>query len=528
MRKKPPYCDLVKCVAVATVFSSALAYSQDRAALVAQAPVSHINETSAANPMKVTADLTETPRQNQFDGVRTYIRAQILEHSIPSVSVAVAQHGRIIWEEGFGWANREQKIPATENTMYSLASISKPLTATGLMTLVQAHKIDLDRPINDYLGDAKLRGRVGDANGATVRRVANHTSGLPLYYQFFPSDQPFRRPSYDETILRYGNLVTVPGEHYQYANLGYGLLGYVEARVSGLSYEDFMRKEVFVRLGMTHTSVGIGPGLEGFQAVRYDGKGTPIPFYVTDHPGASEIYSSAHDLIRFAMFHLKDHLSDQAPILSDVSIDEMHRATTATDEPNDGYGIGWETIDRADGFHVVYHGGGMPGVTTLLQLVPSEDLAVVVLSDGSDVDRKGIANAIWKVLLPTWTVPNQQQQTSSQPFRPVAALIGTWKGTLHTYKSDVPAVATIAASGEIHIKVGNQLESLINNPKFQDDRLTGEANGTMDTDDAMRHHTNVLAFDLKLNENRLTGSATAESNGSDYAALTQWIELKKQ
>ena len=72
------------------------------------------------------------------------------------------------------------------------------------MTLVAAHKIDLDRPVDDYLGSAKLRARIGSARDATVRRVANHSAGLPEHYQFFYEDEPWRRPSMDETILRFG------------------------------------------------------------------------------------------------------------------------------------------------------------------------------------------------------------------------------------------------------------------------------------------------------------------------------------
>src|SRR5712692_1718146 len=121
----------------------------------------------------------------RFDDIRGLIRKELAKSHMPSIAVAVAHDGKIIWEEGFGWADREKRIQATEHTMYPLASISKPITATGLMVLVQAGKIDLDRPINDYLGSAKVRARVGDAAQATVRRVANHTSGLPLHYQFF-------------------------------------------------------------------------------------------------------------------------------------------------------------------------------------------------------------------------------------------------------------------------------------------------------------------------------------------------------
>lgn len=464
--------------------------------------------------------------QNQFEGIRASIRKQIVDKSVPSVSIAVAQHGKIIWEEGFGWANREERIPATENTMYSLASISKPITATGLMTLVQAGKIDLDKPINDYLGDAKLEARVGDANDATVRRVANHSSGLPLHYQFFFSNEPYQKPSYDETILRYGNLVTIPGEHYQYSNLGFGIIGYVLSRESGESYADFMRDAVFVKLGMMHTSVGIGPGLEKFQAIRYDQEGAPIPFYDFDHPGASAIYSSAHDLVRFGMFHLKDHLSDQSPILSDASIDAMHQPTMKISD-HGGYGIGWGSDDRADGYHVISHSGGMPGVSTQLMLVPSEDIAVVVLMNGEG-QSWAIADGILKVLLPKWQMPAPKPAPPAPSFHPDVALLGTWKGTLHTYQKDLPATIKFLPSGDVHIQLADQLESLLNEAQFKDGWLSGEAWGDVGTEDAERHRANTLLFNLKLRGDVLNGAVSATKDGADPVALTQWLEVTKQ
>lgn len=83
------------------------------------------------------------------------------ENKIPSLSVAVAKDGKIIWEEGFGWADREKMIPAIPDTLYSLASVTKPFTATGLMRLVELGKIDLDKPANEYLGASKITGLAG-------------------------------------------------------------------------------------------------------------------------------------------------------------------------------------------------------------------------------------------------------------------------------------------------------------------------------------------------------------------------------
>src|SRR5437588_9391696 len=101
-----------------------------------------------------------------FGTVRELIRTRLVEQSLPSLAVAVAREGEIVWEEGFGWADRENRVPASEHTMYSLASISKPITTTGLMVVREQGKLDLDRPIDEYLWEAKLKGWAGDAAGA--------------------------------------------------------------------------------------------------------------------------------------------------------------------------------------------------------------------------------------------------------------------------------------------------------------------------------------------------------------------------
>ncbi|MFT5368506.1 MAG: CubicO group peptidase (beta-lactamase class C family), partial [Candidatus Latescibacterota bacterium] len=91
-----------------------------------------------------------------FSAVENLIRTRLTQTGIASLALSIAQGDQILWETGFGWANRAAQKPADEHTVYSLASISKPITATGIMILVERGLIDLDRPINDYLGNAKL------------------------------------------------------------------------------------------------------------------------------------------------------------------------------------------------------------------------------------------------------------------------------------------------------------------------------------------------------------------------------------
>ena len=362
-----------------------------------------------------------------------------------------------------------------------------------------------------------------------MRKVANHTAGLPLHYQFFYEDEPYRAPSRDETILRYANTVTAPGERYHYSNLGYGILDYVISRVSGKSYADFMRTEVFVPLGLTRMSVDVDAALQKQQAVRYGTDGLPIPFYGFDHPGGSAIYASAHDLVRFGMFHVKSRLSDQKPILSDVAIDEMQKAT-ADAGAGQGYGIGWMMSDYAGGRRSVSHTGGMGGVSTSLRLFPAEKIVIVVLTNaGSHPVAGQVMDEIVKAVLPDAVRKPAGPFTPPPAFEPSAELVGTWSGLVHTHKAAVPLTITIQKDGDVHARLGTQLETLLNRVSLANGYLTGTMMGDIGTDDASRTpHT--LSVTLKLRGNVLVGGMTALSLPAKRVgnALTHWVELKKE
>ena len=484
-------------------------------------------------------------RPSRFYPVAQVVADTLIQQSLPSLAIAVAQHGEILWEEGFGWADREAMIPATPHNMYSLASISKPVTATALMVLQERGLVDLDRPINQYLGDAPLRVRVGDAADATVRRVASHTSGLPLHYHFFYEDEPYRRPPMEETIRRYGNLVTAPGKRYRYSNLGYGILDHVISQLSGKSYADFLRQEVFLPLGMTHSSVGIGPGLDAFEAKRYGEDDLAYPVYDFDHPGGSAVYASAHDLVRFGMFHLKAHLPDQRSILSDESIDAMQAPIAGE---SDNYGIGWGITSDEFGYCTVHHTGGMGGVGTVLYMLPAEGMAIAVLCNSS----KNTANLlgrtlgdIFSVLLPSfgeqWMERRAQREVAAAEadlkpaFQPPAELLGEWRGSVHTYVQERPFTLLFKDSGDVHAKLGNDLTMLVNDVSLKDGWLTGVMAGDIGTPDASRrqHH---LHPDLRLRGEVLNGALVAiTSDHQDGGApgkhvgnaLTSWVELQR-
>jgi len=448
--------------------------------------------------------------------------------------VAVARDGEIIWEQGFGWADREERWRASEHTMYSLASISKPITATGLMVLVERGDLDLDEPVNRYLGRNPLTVRVGDHQLATVRRLANHTSGLPLHYQFFYEDEDRSRPPFAESLRRYGVLMFEPGERYQYSNFGYGILDYLIEQKSGMSYADFMRTEVFLLLGLTRTSVGLPANLRKHAATRYANDESPLPFYDFDHPGASAVFSSAHDLVRFGMFHLKHVGSDQQRILSSRSIEQMQLPTADTGGDRK-YGIGWFVDEDEHGYRTISHTGGMGGVRTRLTLLPDEDIAVVALCNTNSDLPLEITREILGVLLPKYEESRLKSQHAHRPndHPPLPQgppeLIGYWDGEVTTYQGVKQIELWAHANGDVHVRLGGQLRTLLSNSRLKDAMLTGTFQGDVGTDDANRrpYHLHLAA---RLRGKTLAGSLTAISlpGRKPGNALAYWVELRRK
>lgn len=374
---------------------------------------------------------SESPSESSVGGTADFERVRATIEYVrettgtPAVAVAVSRGNEIVWEEGFGWADKRRRIRATEHTMFSLASVSKPITATALMLLVQRGLLSLDDPINDHLSRSKVRAGAGDLARATLARVANHTAGLPLHYQFYYAGSGSLPPTPEVTRERYAVLVSRPGERYRYSNLGYGLLQHVITEVSGVPFEQFLKDQLFDPLGLKHTSTDIRtPQFRHRGAVRYDVSGKPLPDYRFDHDGASAIYSSAHDLLRFGMMHLGIELENTPPLLDEDARSRM----TQLDPPADGYGLGWGLRNDREGRPTQSHNGGMPGVRTTLRLYPDHDVAIVVLANSEAIggDHLRIADEIANAL----NLPPSFSDLCRLPED--HDLLSRWEGDVHT------------------------------------------------------------------------------------------------
>jgi CubicO group peptidase (beta-lactamase class C family) len=487
------------------------------------------------------APLGAQPVTPDFGAVRDTIRAIMAAGNVPSISVAIARGDRVLWEESFGSADIERKIPATPHTLYSLASISKPITATGLMVLVERGRIDLDQPANRYLGAGKLRAFEGPVADATVRRLLTHTAGLPLHYQFFyAGGVPVH--SMDTAIARYGIVVYRPGERYFYSNLGYGILDHIIARTSGSSYPEFMQREVFGPLGLSEITVSDGSALGERGAVRYDNDRTPLPPYTFDHLGASSVYASAHDLVRFGQWHLGVRLPGARDVLTAETRRRMQRSDAPADQPGSARGWGWGIAEDDNGLRRVAHGGGMPGVATLLWLYPAESLSVVVLANAGGVPTARIAAAMTSAVVPSYAEIRRARADSArqaraarggnEPAADVAAsareVAGRWSGTILVRAERIPFTITVDAEGRGVARLGDQAETPLENLHFEggwlSGRFTGEVLGADAAGPAARGR-HMIVLHLKVG-NRDSGIGNRESTeGSGAQRLHGWASV---
>lgn len=306
--------------------------------------------------------------------LEAYLHDHIVESNAPSGVAAVAVDGEIVWTWASGYAHVAQRRLATIDTAYSIASVTKPITAAAIMQLVEQGEIDLDAPANRYL-PTPLKSSFGDGDDVTVRMLLNHTSGLPRHYKFYYADQEKPLPE-TEFIQRYGHAMLPPGQVFDYSNIGYGVLELIIEHVSKQAYPSFLRERIFSPSGMSGAFVPPEQRARGPVAERYRYFDEPVPFYGFDHRGASAVFATATDLLLFADALMSPN--DTNGVISSINSSHMWQPS----EKEDSYGLGF-SIWGKDGETIVHHSGGMPGVSARLMFVPRTRVAVVFLMNGS-------------------------------------------------------------------------------------------------------------------------------------------------
>lgn len=308
--------------------------------------------------------------------------------TVPGASVVVIRNGQVVVRRAYGMADLERHIEATPETNYRLASVSKQFTAMAVMLLAQDGKLRYDQPIRDFLAELPPA-----AQPVTVRHLLNHTSGLWDYEALIPADRTTQLDDDDVLTLvaSKDSLSTPPGVAYCYSNSGYVLLGMIVARVSGMSYPEFLRTRIFGPLGM-RSSVAHVEGSDTVPRRAYGYSPRSGSFVQTDQSvtsatlGDGGIYSNVDDLVLWDRVLAGKQLIDRASLVE---------ATTPPMLPGgpSEYGFGW-FVDRYRGENRWRHTGETSGFRNAILRFPERKLTIVILTNRSSGEPQAIAERI--------------------------------------------------------------------------------------------------------------------------------------
>jgi D-alanyl-D-alanine carboxypeptidase len=358
--------------------------------------------------------LADAGVRSAIDLLSAWLEAQMAYASFPGVSVAIVHDQELVWAAGFGHADVERGRPATADTLYRIASITKVFTSTAILQLRDAGKLRLDDPLDVHLPWFRIGGTRAEAPPITIRHLLTHTGGLPREAGTpYWTDQDF--PTVEEIRARVPQLTAaLPTETtWKYSNLGLALAGEVVAAVSGQPYADYISEHILSPLGMKRTFVTTPPADHPDLALGYTRRlpsrpRVPAPF--TDGRAISaavNMTTCATDLARFAMLHFRDGGVGGAQILRGSTLREMQRVHWLDPDWTAGWGLGLR-IARVTGRTLVGHGGSLRGYRTLFQLCPAERLGVIAMTNADDgnptlvVDKAfyWVAPAIQKLFAP--------------------------------------------------------------------------------------------------------------------------------
>jgi CubicO group peptidase (beta-lactamase class C family) len=335
--------------------------------------------------------ISQSKKDKLDEVMKTYHRFNMFDGS-----VLVAENGKVIYKNAFGMANREWNIPNTTDTKFMIGSVSKPITS--ILTLIQVQKglIDLDKTISDYLPEfpEKNGGRI------TIRQLMSHTSGMPNYdimKDFFPSvsRRYFTREDYVK-LYADSSLVFEPGTSYYYSSWGYFTLGYILERVSGKSYAQLMKEDIFDKLGMNGSGSYYHTQVINKRASGYDyslGSYTSADFRDQSNTmGTGDLYSTVEDLFKL-------HLAlTNNTLLNKKLTEEMFTPGIRPWR----YGYGWFNqqfrYTPSDSVFTNYHLGMTEGFLSFLVRIPSTNSLVVFLCNSSPTHFFGIASSLMRVL----------------------------------------------------------------------------------------------------------------------------------
>jgi len=363
----------------------------------------------------------------RIEQIAALVTQKMAEYGVPGVALGIVKNGQVTMR-GFGVTNVDNPQPITADTIFPVASISKTVTTTAIMRLVEQGKINLNAPVRTYLPDFKLADETA-ARDVTIWHLLTHTPGWEG--QLTPEDRGTQTLAYFVETMKDLPQLAKPGEVWSYNNAGFSVAGRVIEVVTGRSIHEALRTLVFDPIGMNRAftqleSVATFP----FSSAHRGQPGSVTvlrPMMRSSSVTAGGVSMSLANMLTYASFHLSDGKGrDGSPVLTRASLDQMRTPRAHKNATDEDMGLGWH-LRKVGGVLTAAHGGTL-GHCLLIEIVPERNLALAILTNhtGGWALIQDVERAALKLLEGLELRPNQAiGHRGVNETRPDAALLAT-------------------------------------------------------------------------------------------------------
>lgn len=354
----------------------------------------------AVLPSSVSGQSSPEPTVAELDAL---IATTLQDWKVPGASVAIVRGDQALLVKGYGFRDVENRLPATEKTLFRLASVTKSFTAAGVAALATQGKLDWSKPVREHLPEFRLS-REELTAGVTPLDLLSHRTGLPRHDAIWYYNRDFTREDLIHR-LRYLEPSKDLREAYQYNNFMFLTAGYMTGRILNTSWEDAMRELIFKPLGMSTTNISI-EAMEKHRdhAEPYQKDKKEVVQKVPNYPGsnlapAGQINSNAEEMSRYLSMLMNGGVFEGRQLLARADVQKMTTAQMVVSGPPDprypelgdsAYGLGL-SITGYRGHRMVHHGGALDGFRANLAFLPEGKIGIVVLSN---LGRVGFVTAL--------------------------------------------------------------------------------------------------------------------------------------
>lgn len=350
--------------------------------------------------------------------LESYLNQLVKSGNPPGLALVVVKDGGIVYNNAFGYADGPNGVRADTDTVYHWWSMTKIPTAIAIMQLREQGKLYLDTAVIEYLPWFDVTYPSDASPIISVRHLLQHTSGLPdtipamIGWVHYDDETRNQTENVKKFLPDFNKLKFEPGEKAVYSNLNYMVLGAIIESVSGQSYEAYITENILEHLGMSQTSFVYTPSMGEHEAYgtlpvvhfytpllptlldtgalirERQGKLLWLNRVYIDATPSTGLIGPSTDVARLMMAFLNRGSLDGNLLLQPESVSMLTETP-----PVDGHGLGW-SVGETDEVRYLEHAGGGPGFATIMRLYPEKNIGFAVLTNGTDLDRKGLMDLL--------------------------------------------------------------------------------------------------------------------------------------